>query len=491
MFSDTLPDLAIILTFLRQGAGWSQARLSRISGISRTMLNDYEHGRKELIRSRLEYILSFMNLEPEIIDENLERLAANRAAAQASPGGQGRRIEGVVAQVGKLASEFARTALKMLAVESEAIQERARAAERWASLERREADERIALVELSPKFRSWALVELVAAKSVGAAPSSPAEALELAALARHIAERCPGGEQLRQRGEGYAWFHVANARRTVNDLRGSDAALDTAARLWEAGKVGDPGYFDEAIVRALEAAIRKEQRRFPEALRRIEEALAADNRGLRGKLLLTKAQVLGALGDIEASTEALQEALPHVDVDQEPRTALGIMCEYMRNLCWQGRAVDAAVRLRQAQELAKTLGNEVDTLRVDFLSGIVAAGTGQAEEAEETFERVRRRFAAHEPPLPLYYALVSLDFGLLLLEQGRSAEVQTLATQMAWIFRSQGVHRETLAAVRIFCDAAQRCDATVELVRKVIRFLHRAEHDPHLKFHDCEEAERP
>ncbi len=335
------------------------------------------------------------------------------------------------------------------------------------------------------------MVELVAAQSIEAAPNSPAESRDLAWLALQIAERCPVGELLRQRAEGYAWFHVANSRRATNDLRGSGAALDTAARLWEAGAPGDPGYFDETFAFWITATIRWEQRRLPEALRRIEDALAADTRGLRGKLLLTKAQILGELGDIEASTEALQEAFLYVDEEQEPRTALGILCEYLWNLCWQGRAVEGAMRLRQAQALAEKLGQEIDLLRVAYLSGVVAAGTGQAEEAEETFERVRREYASHEPPLALYYAVVSLELALLLLEQGRTSEVRTLAAEMRWIFSSQGVHREAVAALRIFCEAARRETATVELARKVIRFLHRAQHDPGLKFEAGEEAEAP
>ncbi len=406
---DMLPDLAIVLTFLRQGQGWSQTRLCKAAKMKTPLLNDLEHGRKPLTRGRLEHIIAFMGLPPEVIDATLELLAANRAAAQASPGGAGRRREAVVAQVGRMAEDFARAALKVVAVESEAIQERAKAAELWKSLQEREPDVRLELVKDLPKFRSWALVEAVAAQSIEAAPNSPAESRDLAWLALQIAERCPVGELLRQRAEGYAWFHVANSRRAANDLRGSGAALDTAARLWEAGAPGDPGYFDETFAFWITATIRKEQRRFPEARRRIEEALAADSGGLRGKLLLTKAQILGALGDSEASTEALQEALAHVDEEREPRTALGILCEYLRNLCWQGRAVDAAAGLRQAQALAERLGQKIDLLRVDYLSGIVAAGTGQAEESEETFERVRREYASHEPPLTFYYALASLE----------------------------------------------------------------------------------
>jgi tetratricopeptide (TPR) repeat protein len=397
----------------------------------------------------------------------------------------------VVARVGRLAAEFARTALAIVALEGEAIQAREEARRQWARLEPRKKDERLALVEESVEVRTWAVVELVSAKSIEKAPSSPAEALELAELALCIAELCLGDGWLRQRAQGFAWFHVGNARRATNDLPGADMALSKAKPLWKAGAPGDPGLFDETIVLGLEATIRAAQRRFPEARRRIERALAIDRGSLRGKLLLTKAQILGALGDIEGSTEVLEEAIQHVDEEREPRTALGVRCRLLDNLCLQGRAAEAASRVREVQALATQLAQEVDLVRVTYLRGKIAAGTGRAEEAEEKFEQARRKFASLKPPLVLDYALVSLDLGLLLLEQGRTSEVRILGEQMTSIFAIQGVGREALAALRIFCEAAKREAATLELTRRIIRFLHRSRHDPDLKFEVTGEAEIP
>jgi tetratricopeptide (TPR) repeat protein len=360
--------------------------------------------------------------------------------------------------------------------------DRGLAAHLWLRLEPRNARQRLAMVEEIEDFQSFALCELVAAKSIEMAPSSPANALELAELALRTAERCSGNEQLRLTARGYAWFHVANARRATNDLRGSDAALATAASFWEAGDRGDSGLFSEAMVIGLEATVRKAQRRFPEALGRNEEALAADRGDLRGKLFLLKAQILGALGESDASTEVLREAILHIDEKREPRAALGVLCQFLVNLCLQDLAAEAANRLPQVQALAEQLGQDVDLLRVAFLAAKIAAGTGRAEEAEEAFEQTRRKFAAFDPPLALDYALVSLDLALLLLKQDRTAEARTLADEMAWIFSSQGVHREALAALKVFCEAAQREAATVELTRDVIRFLHQSQHDPELKF---------
>lgn len=368
-------------------------------------------------------------------------------------------------------------------------QDREAAAGLWLRLERRNSRQRWAMVEEIEELRSWALCEIVCAKSIDVAPSSPAQALELAELALRIAELCPGDEWLRQRVRGYAWFHVANARRVTNDLSGSEVALAKAIKLWRAGAPEDPGLFHEAIVLALEANIRKAQRRFPEALARIEQALAADQWGLRGKLLLTRAQILRALGEVEHSTEVLREAIPHLDEEREPRTALGVRCQFLGNLCLQDRAVEAAPHLPEVEALARRLGHEVDLVRVAALGGVIAAGTGRAEEAEAAFEQARHRFATFEPPLAIDYALVSLELALLLLKQGRTTQVRALAEEMLDIFGNQGIHREALAALQIFCDAARQEAATVELARRVIRFLHRSQADPGLTFEGGEAAE--
>ncbi|HVR10743.1 MAG TPA: hypothetical protein VMW75_22045 [Thermoanaerobaculia bacterium] len=52
-----------------------------------------------------------------------------------------------------------------------------------------------------------------------------------------------------------------------------------------------------------------------------------------------------------------------------------------------------------------------------------------------------------------------------------------LAAEMAWIFNARGVHRETLAALQLFREAAERETLTVELVRRRRAHLERAPGD--------------
>ena len=45
---------------------------------------------------------------------------------------------------------------------------------------------------------------------------------------------------------------------------------------------------------------------------------------------------------------------------------------------------------------------------------------------------------------------------------------------MSWIFTAQGIAREALAALQLFCNAALQEAATVELARKVIADIEHA-----------------
>jgi len=48
----------------------------------------------------------------------------------------------------------------------------------------------------------------------------------------------------------------------------------------------------------------------------------------------------------------------------------------------------------------------------------------------------------------------------------------------------QQVEREPLIALQLFCAAAKHEAASVELARRVVKYLYRAQHDPELRFED-------
>jgi hypothetical protein len=58
-----------------------------------------------------------------------------------------------------------------------------------------------------------------------------------------------------------------------------------------------------------------------------------------------------------------------------------------------------------------------------------------------------------------------------------------LAEEMMWIFKSQGIHKEALEALALFCQAANAEQAHANWARRLVRYLYRAQSNPGLKFH--------
>jgi len=344
MPKSALPDLSIVLTHLRLGQGWSQADLGKAAGTEQ--INEYERGRKNLTRERLEHLIAFMGLPPETIDSTLDNLAADRAAARpprdsADPLSVAqRRVELVAAQFARLAHGFARSALTLLTLEGEALQARQRAEVLWRLLQRRSPSNRRKLVEHGMRFRTWALCERVARESITAAPNHPREALELAELARLIAERLAGETLWSLRLQGYAWAHVSNGRRVCNDLPGAEEAFARAKKLWQAGAAADPGLLNAAWLPRLEASLRREQRRFTEALKRIDEALSLEQEPeLRGRSFSVNPRSSRSLPTRRARPRPLSRQPPSSTLSASRGTPLAFA-----STCWSTSASWIALR---------------------------------------------------------------------------------------------------------------------------------------------------
>jgi hypothetical protein len=67
---------------------------------------------------------------------------------------------------------------------------------------------------------------------------------------------------------------------------------------------------------------------------------------------------------------------------------------------------------------------------------------------------------------------------VLWLQAGRAADVRDLAIAMGWIFKARGIHREALAALGLFYEAALQEAATEELARRAIADLRRLTASP-------------
>jgi transcriptional regulator with XRE-family HTH domain len=472
------------LAFLRTAIGWSQARLAGFFGLGKEDISKYERGDKALTRETLDFlaepaappeavdVLLFAHslIYPETQEEDSSPVALTPEEIRATH----RAVMAGACAAGRLAAEGFRGELSRRKRQEKIEAARGEAEAPFQRLITVTSPERKALVKVFPVYRTWALAVRACDASVKSAAHNAGEALELAELALDIAERVPGEESWRSRLKGYCWAHVGNARRVGNDHAGSNEAFTQAWHHWEAGADSDPELLPRWRIYDLEASLRRDQRRFLEALQLLEQARAAcgNDRLATGRMLLQREHVFDEMGDAWGSLMALEEATPLIEGSGDAHLHWVLLFKKTNNLVHLERYREAAELLPQVHELAVELRNELDLIRVVWLRSRVAAGLGWTEEAIAGLEQVGREFKARE--MPYDTALSWLDLAVLLLKAGRTVEVKELALAMGWIFKAKGIDREALAALQLFCDAAGQEAATVELARRVIAEIEQA-----------------
>jgi tetratricopeptide (TPR) repeat protein len=483
----TVPSpLGLALFILRQARGWTQQRLAAAAGTHGRVICGYEAGKQRTLRREtFDRLVALMGCGAEEVDLTIlyvaglfAGLGVERVTPVDPPPAEERRIGQIAASVGLVEAGRMRARLRRIARGRRIAAARQAAEGQWADLRQHGPARQRTLVETRAELQNWALAERLCEESERAAAEAPTRALELARLALRVAELAPGDAQWRSCLTGYIHAFLANALRVAHQLSAAEAAFATAWRFWRAGGPSAQGPLGEWRLLDREASLRRDLRQFEAALDLLQRALAAAPAAAKGRILLNQSFTLEQAGKIEAALAALDEATPLVDAAGEPRSRMGVRFNRLVNLCHMGRFAEAKEGLADLGKLIP--GDGADALRFLWLSARVAAGLGHRMEARRDFERARRGFSQRRDAYDT--ALVSLDLAILHLEAGHHAAVLVLAEEMVWVFASQRVHREALAALRLFIDAAHAGGATVELARRVLAFLERARLDTKLRF---------
>jgi tetratricopeptide (TPR) repeat protein len=359
------------------------------------------------------------------------------------------------------------------------------------------------LVDNSSRFRDPMLCENLLSTSHELGFQDPARSQHLARLAVDIAERgaAAAGEiaaadeaiaadanpqasvacvvpGLRAR----AWAQLGNAMRIAADLDGASEALARAEDLL----AGDPpvGLLDQARVLDLKASLCKDRRELPQAIRLLDRVIAIYRRlgqaSLLGHALGQKAVVLQEAGDIRSSMALLRRALDLLDPNEEPRRFLAARHNLICALLADGRPREAFALLFHTRPLYLKMGDRMNLVRLRWVEGQIAHALNRPEQAEAAHREVRQAFV--EMGAAYDAALVSLDLAALYAQQGRAAEMRGLAREMLTFFESRQIHREAMAALLIFCEAARMERAGLGLVQEVAAFLKKARNSPDLRF---------
>ncbi len=118
--------------------------------------------------------------------------------------------------------------------------------------------------------------------------------------------------------------------------------------------------------------------------------------------------------------------------------------------------------------------------RSEWLSGKIALGLRQDEEAETLLLRARAGFLAEDAPFEV--AMISLELSILYSRQGRTQELKELAAEMMQFFSSRQIHREAAAALAFWKHAVDTETAGLDLATRLLAFVKRTRHDLDLSF---------
>ncbi|HEY2738055.1 MAG TPA: helix-turn-helix transcriptional regulator [Thermoanaerobaculia bacterium] len=491
---DEKRDFGLVIVLLRAIRRWNRAMLSEQSGVDEGLITAYERGLRSPFRQTRERLAKAFDVEPAFLAELVPVCRSVRQAYEsATRGGRSaappvaestERLEGKITDAVIEALEPFLLELAHLDVQPEPrAEDRAWAKDLWTDLKPLPPENQAEIIqELHGDERSWALAVEICEASEGAAADSAAEALRLARLATALARAAPGPEEWLARLLGFCQLFEANALRAAGTFAAAREAFARADDLWAQGEGGDPsGLLDATRRLSLKASFLQSDDQMEEALFLLDQALQGiQTDQARGRLLIQKAVSLGKGGEYEASIEALQQAEPLIAGERESRLPFLYCFTLAADDCHLDRYQEAEALLPRVEELGADLNIKLDEIRTLWLKGRTWAGLGRREEALAALADVRAHFRTEQ--IAYDYALVSLELATLHLEQGRTRQVKEIAEEMFWIFKGEKVHKEALAALTLFREAARRDRVSADWTRRMVKYLYRAQHNPRLRF---------
>ena len=473
------------LRYLRTSRGVPEKELARREGVSPSVITELEHGVRELTRERLDELLAHLEVPPEAADAALlARELTELPPPPASPVDpteeEYRALHRAAIHAAGVTLEAIRSDLVRIIRERRMALDRRQAGELWEEVKVLKPAGRRRTVLEEARFWTWAFAERLCTESERMASHSADDALALAELALSVAERGAVPESWRPFLLGYSWAFIGNARRVKGNLPFADEAFRLADELWQAG-ASEGWPLDGSRLLDLKASLRRHQGLFGESLALLDTVLmTALPRLARARILLKKAGTLEQGGHWEQAIETLNDMADLIADLNDSELLFGLRFNLAVNLCHLERYAQAAEILGEIREIAILLRRELHFVRVLWLQARTDVGLDRRREALAALEQVRREFTVRQ--IAYDTALVSLEIAALRLEENRTEDVKTLASSMAWIFESQGMHVHALAALDLFCRAAACEAATVDLTQRVHRFLERARYNPQLRF---------
>jgi transcriptional regulator with XRE-family HTH domain len=511
---DSAP-LGRVLAVLRAALDLTQSDLARLSGVKRSSISEYESGRSAPDAMTLERLLLAMGFRWTALDFGgwfVDRLTIDcrlpegedvRGGAEpllVTASALATRLSADVAAASQTVGRLSQLVLRLdeerkiehhspengnpgaLAKDRKA--ERQAAQSLWARIKPLTRKEQLEALRGAPSGSQWAVCELLCSESQRLCGEDPVKAASLCQLALTAADLAAGGEGIRAKLRGIAWAHFGNALRAQDDLEGAERAFFSADQIWKAGEGLADGLLEEGIIFALKASLRRDQRRFEEAKDLLERAsLLASGLTFRIQVMVSKAKLLEEMGDLEEAVVLLETVKQTASPEEEARILFPIWQNLADALSKLERFEAAAALLPQAHAYLLKAGGELNRVRLLWTEGRVTAGLGDVEAGIALLARVRGEYASRNMAYDV--ALVSLETAVLYAGLGRTEQVKTLARHMTPIFQTHAIHREALAALTLFRQAAERERVTERFARDLLSYLGKARYNPELRFEEA------
>ncbi len=460
------------IVLLRRIRRWNQTQLAEASVADKSQVSRYESGVDLPREQALERFAEAADVPLTLLDLMDPFLRTLWRAGKAGPSnstfevGQGHGLEGALSALPAIldrATALVQAELTLASSSSVALPEHSpdQVEVLWTQLKTYGPRTQRLLVEGAEAYRSWRLCVRICTESERRAVEDPLEAIELAELALFVAEHVPGSPAWRSCLQGYAWIFIGNAQRVASRLSAAERAFARGWQFWNAGE-NQANLLDLGYLLDVEASLRRDQRRFAEALALHDRALHQGRSETVATILLNKAFTLQEAGRPEEAVEVLAVAGKHLDRESDPRLFCVLLFNQAVILLRTGRASEATALIGDIRSLAEASGKALDLIRLRWLEGELAATREGWEEALAALHEVQSFFL--ERDLAYDYALVSMDLALIYGRLGHFTEIRELANQIIDIFQRQGVGREALAAIALLRDAAEKEAITAELV---------------------------
>jgi hypothetical protein len=342
--------------------------------------------------------------------------------------------------------------------------------------------ERLTKIERAQRrFRGVLLAHRLLNEAKRRIPEQPQEAHDLAETAEKVLLRTP-------HRPGYFDALTRATAYRANALRACGKLCEAAERMACARSLLRHQHVTELLVYAeldwMEGILRKDERRFQEAEALLSRSAAlfdlAQERIEAARPLLTLGLAYYDQQELAKAIETTEAALAFLKPESEPRLYLCGRHNLALFYVESGRYEAAAVILAADEALYQEFPDRWTSLRKLWLAGKIAMRTEDLAEAEEAFLQVRSGFL--DQGIGYDAAMVSLDLALLYLRQNRTVELRALAEEMHAVFASEDVHREAVAALLLFQEAARREALTAEMVEEMIVYLKRAQGNPAMRF---------